>query len=548
MFFLIIHFKNYYDRFKTLIFLIILFRLKILNMDSNCTFYLSNGFLTEIINRKSLFQASAIANNASNLNGDSKVILRFSLKPFLLQVVDVCFYNSEKIFSLELFDGNDKLEVVLDKSYWPKLNSKFLFNANIDNLNSIDQNYNAREKLDIGSVIILHEYTFSDITTSNVNGPILDVVTILNLVIIGHQTVDIQIQNKKALFNLDLIRMQIKKPEQSAKIKPANIDACHLIPTHSISFLSLKLSHQKWQIKAQVSKMTKVKEFKNQFSGKDGKVIRLQIIDHSGSIEAVAFNDEIEKVESLIINETYFISNADIKKSKSNYNAWNDEKESIQNAYELAISKDTLFIHCSKPNPIESSEINLENFKKETTISQEQTPNENSPKLKRCEKYKHLIPLNEISLQKEGTITNVIGIINKINDIKIIKPKNKDSIKLRNFFLIDQTQKDIKCALWGTEAEQFSFPIGTILMLNKVKMSNYDGVSLSIQRETNMLEILSEWTHIDIANELREWWQNTQADNLAYKLENETSKDERNSMKREISISSLVENTKAAKH
>ena len=85
-------------------------------------------------------------------------------------------------------------------------------------------------------------------------------------------------------------------------------------------------------------------------------------------------------------------------------------------------------------------------------------------------------------------------------------------------------------------------------MLNKVKMSNYDGVSLSIQRETNMLEILSEWTHIDIANELREWWQITQADNLAYKLENETTKDERNSMKREISISSFVENTKAAKH
>jgi hypothetical protein len=57
-------------------------------------------------------------------------------------------------------------------------------------------------------------------------------------------------------------------------------------------------------------------------------------------------------------------------------------------------------------------------------------------------------------------------------------------------------------------------------------MSNYDGVSLSIQRETNMLEILSEWTHIDIANELREWWQITQADKLANKLENETTKDE----------------------
>ena len=60
------------------------------------------------------------------------------------------------------------------------------------------------------------------------------------------------------------------------------------------------------------------------------------------------------------------------------------------------------------------------------------------------------------------------------------------------------------------------------MIINKAKVSNYAGGSLSIQWESGFFEIKNEWTHIDMANDLRTWW-------------NERNKENENTLKRGLS-------------
>ena len=103
-------------------------------------------------------------------------------------------------------------------------------------------------------------------------------------------------------------------------------------------------------------------------------------------------------------------------------------------------------------------------------------------------------------------MVSTIGVISLVEDFKEIIPKNKSAIKIRNFFITDQTMPSVKVAVWGKQAEEFNFRVGNILILNKIKISHYNGMSLSVQWETAMMKVEDDWDHIDEANELREWW------------------------------------------
>ena len=498
-------------------------------------FYLSKGILMEIYNRKSLFNASAIANEVDGAcNG--KVNVRYNRRPIIVQVVEIVYFSEQQVFGITLFDGTDTLETILDMNKWHKLHCKYLREANLEKLIDDYQCNNTNlfivtriNQVQVGSVIILCEYTFVNVQIVTEPGYLQDVIAILDFSQIGYQNIqEIKLDNTKTIYNLSLHRKphsprnssDLDKKQsyiiQRESLNKSAANTVKLAPTHSISFLSLSLSHQKWQIKGKLCRMGRTKEFKNQFSGKDGKLLRIQVTDDTGAIEVVAFNDEIQKLELLILNETYFISNADIKKSNPNFSVWTDEIRKTKNEFELCVTKDTCFILCNDENDASLSSV-VENFNNVTSLSQEtksskanSSSTSASTSADKCtsnyQKYKIFIPLLNVSLQKEGSLINVIGIINKIDDIKTITPKNKEPIKIKNFYLIDQANKELKVALWGNQAEEFRFSIGTILILKKVKLTTFSGVSLSIQWETVIDEYLKEWTHIEEANDLRDWW------------------------------------------
>ena len=133
-----------------------------------------------------------------------------------------------------------------------------------------------------------------------------------------------------------------------------------------------------------------------------------------------------------------------------------------------------------------------------------------------CEKYLK---------KKDGEFASTIAVINLVEDLKEITPKNKNPIKIRNFFITDQTMPSVKVAVWGKQAEEFNFSIGNIIILNKLKISFYNGLTLSVQWETAMMKIEENWDHIDEANLLREWWIARESSNLSSTLKRKLSID-----------------------
>jgi ssDNA-binding replication factor A large subunit len=66
----------------------------------------------------------------------------------------------------------------------------------------------------------------------------------------------------------------------------------------------------------------------------------------------------------------------------------------------------------------------------------------------------------------------------------------------------------VKVAVWGKQAEEFKFNLGNVLIISKIKISQFNGVSLSVQWETALMKVEDSWNHIEEANELRIWYSN----------------------------------------
>jgi hypothetical protein len=104
-----------------------------------------------------------------------------------------------------------------------------------------------------------------------------------------------------------------------------------------------------------------------------------------------------------------------------------------------------------------------------------------------CMKNVNFIKLNGIYSIKDGGIITTIGIISLIDDIKEITPRNKNPIKIRNFFITDYSMSRVKVALWGKQAEEFCYKLGNILIFYNVKITYlYSEIALSVQKATKI--------------------------------------------------------------
>ena len=273
----------------------------------------------------------------------------------------------------------------------------------------------------------------------------------------------------------------------------------------TISQININLNNQNWSLKVKLLKISTVKEFVNKLNGNQGKFRRLQFGDETGIIELVCFNEEVDRVSTLEDQKFYSIINADIKVSKSTCQAWEDTGS---NKIELIFTKKSIIEEYEQKNKL------LKIFEK--PITPENTVDE---------KYKHISPLIDLNSKQDKDVVSVIGIIDQVEDCKVITPKGKEQISLRNFYIIDQSKQSFKVAVWGKQAEEFKFEYGNILLIIKAKISNFNGITLSIQWETNMVRVEDDWDHISIANNLREWWRGEKklTDNLSQSLKRKLS-------------------------
>jgi hypothetical protein len=114
------------------------------------------------------------------------------------------------------------------------------------------------------------------------------------------------------------------------------------------------------------------------------------------------------------------------------------------------------------------------------------------------------ILIQDICKHQVNSLVSVIGIINDIEDLDDISTKNVDQLALKRFTIIDNSSKTAKVALWGEEAKNFKFEIGTVLMLLDVKITNFGGRSFSVLRVSGIIDV-SDNDLIPFCVELKEW-------------------------------------------
>jgi hypothetical protein len=273
--------------------------------------------------------------------------------------------------------------------------------------------------------------------------------------------------------------------------------------------------------------------------------MRIQLFDGEQYIEAVGFNDLIDKLERLDLNEIYRVSNGNLRATKKAFRAWPNQ---VHNSpYDIMLRNDTEFVHLknSKLKKSTNSAINTTGQAKEGTTSPKKsnqstiidqsasslstsTPSTSSTVLAVQSKTtatsttastSHLnsmskidmdifVKIDQLVFKRADTYVNVIGLVNEIYELKHMTSSYGKKLEVLNFDLIDDTVTRVRVALWGREAKEFNFQKGDCVMLKHVKTCTYGGgMSLSKVRDsfiytmntnsssaiTNLIKWHSDW-------------------------------------------------------
>lgn len=313
--------------------------------------------------------------------------------------------------------------------------------------------------------------------------------------------------------------------------------------THSINQINIQMSNSFWSIRVFVAERTPCKEFQNRKNGQSGKIMRLKLLSCDPAninnletcfkIEAVLFNGlcESEQIKSIKLKTYYFISNGTIKFAKGTCLAWpncvlDKFENTINSKYDIYFTNETLMVQLDESNYTHQFEI-----KENNEISKSQIDKENQP-LKKiennytlhqnqlCKLNSKFTPLNQLKSIKPKTLIDIMAIIENIEQLKSISKKpyektcysgSNKPLSIRNIKVIDQTNVLVSVALWGKQAEEFSFRPGCCILFNDVEVSNYMGRSLSVIRKSGFLEMPND---LPVVIELKEWYKNKKLNNF----------------------------------
>jgi len=168
--------------------------------------------------------------------------------------------------------------------------------------------------------------------------------------------------------------------------------------------------------------------------------------------------------EKTVVGKVYYISNCSVKNANKQYSKLNNE-------YELTFKDNGTMELC------------------EEDVSNIPTVQYN------------FVPINELgSMDKEKSI-DVIGVVKATGEVATIMTKAGKELTKREVTLVDRTATDVTMTLWGTTAENFDGTNNPILAAKNVRISDYNGVTLSGG------DVLIN-PDMPLAHELKGWWEN----------------------------------------
>jgi len=205
----------------------------------------------------------------------------------------------------------------------------------------------------------------------------------------------------------------------------------------------------KWTIRALVTSKSDIKTWSKPNS--EGKLFSVDLLDDSGEIKATGFNAQCDEFYDLLqVGSLYYISSpCKVQLAKKQFSR-------INNDYELSFERDT---------QIEKAEHQGD-----------------APQLKF--NFSTIADLQNIEKDK---IVDVIGVLKEVGETQQITSKTTaTNFDKRELTLVDDTGYSVRLTIWGKTAQSFEANPETIMAFKGVKVSDFNGKSLSLLSSGSM--------------------------------------------------------------
>lgn len=215
----------------------------------------------------------------------------------------------------------------------------------------------------------------------------------------------------------------------------------------------------KWVVKGTVHKKSDVREFRN----KDGKLFNFELVDKTGSIKCVAFNDEVDLFFNLITDGSV------VEISKATVRMANKKFSNTTNDYEIHLEKNSLV------NLVDEEGISL-------------------PLM--------LSKISDIAGNSNKKNCDVIGVVHEAFPSTIITTKvGQKEVKKRDLTLVDDTGS-IRVTLWGEKAD-LEIDNHPVIVLKDARIGEFNNVTVLNTSFGSAIKIDPE---MEEAYSLRGWY------------------------------------------
>lgn len=254
----------------------------------------------------------------------------------------------------------------------------------------------------------------------------------------------------------------------------------------------------RWTIKARVTSKGDVKHFTTR-DGKEGKLMSIDLVDPSGEIRAVMFNDVVDKYENVLQQgNVYRITKGRLKKGNPKFNTLN-------NPYEITFNSFTVVEPVAEDKSIPTVQIKPE-------------------------------PISQLNNVVDGATVDLLGIVQEIGEpfTGHNEKRNKDYTK-RDVYLCDKSDEgnpvSVKLTLWDDKAENFEPQVGDLIAVTKCRKGSFGGVSVSARSNS---EIVGN-PDVPGAQDMVHWWSTTGRSQKASSM-TQPMKSKKNSAKPRVEI------------
>eukprot|EP00388_Colpodella_angusta_P035150 GDKK01035106.1.p1 GENE.GDKK01035106.1~~GDKK01035106.1.p1 ORF type:complete len:417 (-),score=75.58 GDKK01035106.1:126-1376(-) len=204
--------------------------------------------------------------------------------------------------------------------------------------------------------------------------------------------------------------------------------------------------------------------------GKTGKLSSFTLVDETSAIRCTMFNEAIDKFNSILApGSVCYISGGSIKQANKRFNT-------VQNDYELTLDENSKIELC-------------------TEVDTHLIPHQ---------RY-NFISITILPKREPDSLCDVLGVVMTTGDItKIIQKSNGNELAKRTFRLADQTAA-VDVTIWGDNAYNFNYPVGTVLALRAARIGTFDGCSLSLSSQS----AIDANPKVNGCHEISVWYRNT---------------------------------------